>query len=117
MRVIVCGGRNFVDQDFVFLVLSAINARTPITGILHGGAKGADQFADEWAKGICPRYAFHPAWDIYGKSAGPKRNQRMIDEGKPNLVVAFPGNRGTADMVRRAKLAGVPVQLYDRKHI
>jgi hypothetical protein len=47
---------------------------------------------------------------MQGKAAGPIRNQRMIDEGKPDLVIAFPGGRGTADMVSRAKKAGIPVQ-------
>lgn len=56
-------------------------------------------------EGVFPRSATN------GKAAGPIRNQRMLDEGKPDLVVAFPGGRGTADMVRRAKAAGVPVRL------
>jgi hypothetical protein len=34
-------------------------------------------------------------WDELGKKAGPLRNQRMLDEGKPDLVVAFPGGGGT----------------------
>jgi hypothetical protein len=37
------------------------------------------------------------------------RNQAMLDYGKPDLVVAFPGGKGTADMVRRARVAGVKV--------
>lgn len=52
---------------------------------------------------------FPADWRKYGKSAGPLRNQQMIDEGKPDLVVAFPGGTGTADMVRRAKAAGIRV--------
>jgi len=34
----------------------------------------------------------------------------MIDEGKPDLVLAFPGGRGTDDMVRRAEKAGIEVR-------
>lgn len=44
------------------------------------------------------------------RAAGPIRDQEMLDKGKPDLVVAFLGNRGTADMVRRAREAGVPVR-------
>jgi hypothetical protein len=33
----------------------------------------------------------------------------MIDGGKPDLVITFPGGRGTADMVRRAEKAGIEV--------
>ena len=49
-----------------------------------------------------------------GKRAGPLRNQRMLDEGKPDLVVAFPGGGGTKDMVRRAVKAGVSVHEVNR---
>lgn len=48
-------------------------------------------------------------WSKYGKAAGPMRNQKMLDEYKPDLVVALPGGRGTADMVSRARVAGVEV--------
>jgi hypothetical protein len=46
--------------------------------------------------------------------AGPLRNQRMLDEGKPDLVVAFPGGGGTKDLVRRAVKAGVSVHEVNR---
>lgn len=52
----------------------------------------------------------HPAdWGRYGKAAGPIRNQEMLESGI-DLVIALPGGRGTADMVRRAEGAGVPVR-------
>ncbi len=111
MRVIVCGGRTYDNKAHVFRVLDEIHAKTRITALIHGNAKGADNFADDWAMGKCETLTFGPLWEVYGKSAGPKRNQQMIDEGKPDLVVAFPGSRGTADMVQRARNAGVPVQL------
>jgi hypothetical protein len=49
-----------------------------------------------------------PDWKRHGPAAGPMRNQRMLDWG-PDLVVAFAGGKGTADMVRRARAAGVDV--------
>jgi hypothetical protein len=42
-------------------------------------------------------------WDKYGKSAGPIRNKKMLDEGKPDLVFAFPGGPGTNNMIKQAK--------------
>ena len=42
-----------------------------------------------------------------GYRAGPIRNQEMLDKGKPDLVIAFPGGKGTADMVGRALRTGV----------
>lgn len=52
-----------------------------------------------------------PSWKDHGKAAGPIRNQLMLDDFKPDLVVAFPGGKGTADMVKKAQDAGVTVIL------
>jgi hypothetical protein len=80
--------------------------------IVHGAAVGADQMAGSWARSRGVAEAAFPAdWGRDGRAAGPIRNQRMLDEGRPDLVVAFPGGRGTADMVRRARAAGVAVVL------
>lgn len=113
MRVLVCGGRAFNDWTVVNDVLDGIQRVTPITCIIHGAATGADDLAERWARseGIGRhRFPVLPAqWDKHGKAAGPMRNQAMLEKGKPDLVVAFPGGSGTADMVRRAKGAGVKV--------
>ena len=114
MRVIVCGGRNYrgVDEDaHVFDTLDAIHDKTPITAIIEGGASGADATARFWAREVSEvKCITIPAdWDTHGKAAGPIRNQRMIDDFHPDLVVAFPGGKGTADMVRRAQAAGLRI--------
>jgi UDP-N-acetylmuramoylalanine-D-glutamate ligase len=57
--------------------------------------------------------SIYPAkWDLHGKSAGPIRNQQMLDTGV-DLVIAFPGGKGTAHMVSIAKKAGVKVVEID----
>jgi YspA, cpYpsA-related SLOG family len=112
MKIVVCGGRTYGNRERVFAVLDGIHAETPVTVLMHGNARGADNLADDWAAGKCETKTFHPLWEVHGKSAGPKRNQEMVDE-RPDLVVAFPGSRGTADMVRRAKAAGIPVRIID----
>jgi hypothetical protein len=117
MRVLVCGGRGYDNTDHVHNTLLDIHhKRGPISCVIHGCATGADNEAMIWAQsmdglgGKRIRHApFAADWNRHGKAAGPIRNQRMIDEGKPDLVVAFPGGRGTADMVKRAKAAGVEV--------
>lgn len=107
-RVLVCGGRDYCDLPTVNAFLDGITPRP--TMIIHGGARGADECAWRWACRSCvPDEAYPADWKTHGRAAGPIRNQRMLDEGKPDLVVAFPGGRGTADMVRRAKAAGVKV--------
>lgn len=111
MRVLVCGGRDYGDVQTLDETLWELDAtRGPIKVVIHGNAKGVDYWARIWARANDRLEAPFRA-DLYthGKAAGPIRNQRMIDEGKPDLVVAFPGGRGTADMVRRAKAAGLEV--------
>lgn len=121
MRVLVCGGRDYVDRQKVHDVLNSIVPRSEPDAygnwlphgvtIIHGGASGADSIADDYSVvNWCDVQVFPADWKTHGRAAGPIRNQQMIDEGKPDLVVAFPGGRGTADMVRRAKAAGIPVQ-------
>lgn len=109
MRVLVCGGRDYRDKAFLWSVLDGLGPPAA-SEIISGMAPGADSYAAEWAQRFgFPLHKFHADWKTHGKAAGPIRNQRMLDEGKPDLVVAFPGGRGTADMVRRARSAGVPV--------
>lgn len=121
MRILVCGGRNYENKDDVYLALDEIVPRTETDGygnwlpmgvtIIHGGCPtGADRFADDYAVVNWTGLEIYPAdWKSHGRSAGPIRNQRMIDEGNPDIVLAFPGGRGTADMVTRAKRAGIMV--------
>lgn len=110
MRVLVCGGRDFNDLPFLDETMDRLHAEHKFTCVITGCAKGADLMAQFWAgfNGI-PVDVYVARWETEGRAAGPKRNQRMIDEGKPDLIVAFPGGRGTADMARRARAARVDV--------
>ncbi|MCA0276268.1 MAG: SLOG family protein [Proteobacteria bacterium] len=115
MRVLVCGGRDYNDRDAVARALRAYKPLNVVTDVsdailILGGAPGADTLAEEWADVFGLRKRIFPAnWAKHGRAAGPIRNQQMLDEGKPDLVIAFPGGRGTADMVSRAEKAGVRV--------
>ena len=108
MKVLVCGGRDYSDRRSLYETLDTMHFANPIKQIIAGGANGADMLAADWAqmRGV-GLHTFRAEWETHGKKAGPLRNQKMLDEGKPELVVAFPGGRGTADMVRRARTAGV----------
>lgn len=78
--------------------------------IICGGATGADSLAVEFAKEFGIPYTVFPAeWKKFGKYAGPARNAQMIKEGKPDLVIAFPGGKGTADMIEQAQENFVPI--------
>lgn len=112
VRVLVCGGRDYLDRERLFYELDRL--RPTMSGLISGGAPGADTLAWDWgwSRGIqCER--FMADWKTHGKAAGPIRNQKMLDEGKPDIVLAFPGGRGTSDMITRAKRSGVRVVEVD----
>jgi hypothetical protein len=110
MRVVICGGRQFADAAFLWKTIDEFHAKTPITEVIVGGAVGADTLGEHWAKDRrVPYRIFMADWATHGRAAGPIRNKAMLDEGKPDLVVAFPGGSGTANMLSQARAAGVKV--------
>jgi hypothetical protein len=111
LRVLVCGGRDLQDVEFVESTLDRLlAARGPFERLIHGGARGVDRIAGAWARkhGVL-EWDFLPEWHRAGTHDGSVRNQRMIAEALPELVIAFAGGDGTADMVERAKAAGIEV--------
>jgi hypothetical protein len=114
MRILVCGGRKFDDYKLLSEHLNQFIS-TGLT-IIHGAAKGADSLAGSWAKDNADNTEIYPAdWNKYGKRAGYIRNVQMLNEGKPDLVVAFPGGKGTEMMINIAEAAGVPVVRVNEK--
>lgn len=121
MRVLVCGGRDFNDWEYFRDEMEKIALdRFPRTEpdeygnylyavtIIHGAARGADTLAGQWAViNWCPFEEYPADWKTYGKRAGYLRNKQMLEEGRPDLVIAFPGGKGTANMVKLAEEAGI----------
>ena len=115
--ILVCGGRDYDNRMELYGALDALNFQQPILGLIHGGAKGADSLAGDWMRDKindghkdCWMAVYPAQWDLHGKAAGPVRNQQMLDQNPGiELVVAFPGGTGTADMVKRATAKGVKV--------
>lgn len=114
MRVLVCGDRDWTDIGMIANELS----KYPLgTVIIEGEARGADKIARAVAEELGFEVAKFPAdWAKHHKAAGPIRNQQMLDEGKPDLVLAFHDNlmssKGTLDMVKRARKASVIVDVF-----
>lgn len=111
----VTGGRHYSDSAHVFRVLDEIHAAHPVTELVQGGATGADRFAKLWgdSRGVKVR-TFDADWKAHGNAAGPMRNQEMLEyvlrQDARRMLVAFPGNKGTADCVRRFVAAGVELR-------
>jgi hypothetical protein len=111
MRVLVCGGRDYQNKERVFQVLDLIHKKLKEKMIIiHGGARGADTLAGEYARERQLEELVFPAdWKTHGKSAGAIRNTQMLKEGTPKLVVAFPGGNGTKHMIDISKKHGILV--------
>jgi hypothetical protein len=114
LTVAVTGGRDFTDELMLFDLLDRILAQCEQQGwrmgLVEGGARGADRMAREWGwhnhVEVITERAY---WQREGNSAGPLRNQRIIDKHQPDVLVAMPGGPGTHDMKRRAEARGIPI--------
>ena len=130
MRVLVFGGRDYGDinpyldiRTVAILKESEKNLKNIIEYIygvdclrqfvedatqenplvfISGLATGADKLCFAYTEFPNVSIDKYPAnWDKYGKMAGHIRNQQMLDEGKPDIAVGFPGGNGTKDMIKR----------------
>ena len=127
MRILVCGGRDFAhgniqEYQWVHVVLDTLcelvseeydpndNWLPTDVTLIEGGAHGVDRAAESFAVvNFCRHKQFPADWEKYGKKAGYIRNRQMLVEGQPNLVVAFPGGKGTSMMVDLATKSGVNI--------
>lgn len=110
ISVIACGGRHYANTGFLYLALDYLHARRHVGLLIEGGQTGADRLARNWAvdRGV-PFVTEDADWKRLGHQAGPVRNGRMLAMHGPQGVVAFPGNRGTSNMVELAEACSVPV--------
>lgn len=122
MNIIVCGGRDYTNKHLLQDVLMSIEDNPVICQINVATGEcptGADAFAKEWAVNKLHNrgYTGFPArWGKYRHAAGPMRNTQMLEEFKPDIVVAFPGGNGTEDMITKARAAGVTVLLVGKSY-
>lgn len=110
LRVIVCGGCDFSDWAGGLKELDRIDReRGPIAMVVHGNASGADSVGATWARTNKRQvWPFPAEWAKYGASAGPRRNKQMLGSGA-TIVIAFPGGKGTRNMVKQAQSAGLEI--------
>jgi hypothetical protein len=110
MKLLVCGGRDFKNWTYLKEYLDGFHFKQPISEIIHGAAPGADSLAGNWALlNHIPVRRFAAQWDRFGKHAGPIRNQQMLNEAQPDVVIAFPGGPGTANMKFLARKSNILV--------
>lgn len=126
-RVLVCGGRDFTDINFIENALENLlfsgAVIPPGLFIMEGQGPGVnkqpscDELVFRWRMrmGITgQRFPVVHAVDGPWPAAGPRRNSRMLKDGRPELGIAFPGGRGTADMVTKMKAKGIKIIELER---
>ena len=108
MIVCVTGGRDYTDKEALWSRLDELNASDPIHWIVHGGARGADQLAGEWAEehGLASR-VFRVTREekrLYGTRAGISRNKRMVNylSKLKNPVLLVCSGKRSKDIQHRA---------------
>ena len=112
MKVLVCGSRTYNNESRVRARLSQLPKGTMI---IEGCARGADtiagRFADDYGY---PHIRVAANWEVYGKAAGIRRNEWMLDL-EPDLVIAFtPGiksSKGTSHCIYEARKRDIPVEV------
>ena len=122
MKILVCGSRSWHNVAKVRLALARFfkpccedcNENVADVTVIDGGAHGADELGHMVAveNGFLTK-RFPADWNRYGKRAGYIRNQQMLTEGHPDLVLAFwdGRSRGTRHMIELARKAGVAVEI------
>lgn len=120
MKILVCGATYFTDyekfHDSLIGIFLEKNINLSDITIISGMAKGADTLAVQFAKQYSlPCLEFPADWARYSKGAGPIRNQKMLDEGQPDLIIAFPmqSSRGTRDMIARGLMEDIEVVVVE----
>ena len=117
MKAIICGGRYYEgNPEIDFVYLDKLRDKHNIIEVVSGNSNGADLLGERWAKSRKLELSvFKANWQLYGYSAGPIRNRKMLEYIKNDIengiVIAFPGGRGTQNMCSIARMDYVPVIL------
>lgn len=113
MRIVVTGSRKWTNRELLHRTLDDLHVKYGIEVLYHGEQSGADLMAKAWAesRGL-PNFGC-PFAGFYGKQGGAIRNGWLLDEGRPDLVVAFPTKEsvGTWNCLTQAKQRGLAVRI------
>lgn len=112
MKVIIAGSRYIEDYN---LVAQAIDdSGFEITEVVSGCSRGVDKIGESWARshGI-PIEHYQADWQNFGKAAGPVRNRGMAQYADALIAILAPGSKGTADMIRQAKIYGLKIHIVE----
>ncbi len=110
MRLLISGGRHFDDAAVILSELNRIHAEYPVTVLIHGGLPALGSSAEDWARQNDIHIVRYPAnWSLLGKQADAKRNRFMLEDSRPDALLAFPGGRHLQELVQQARAQNIPV--------
>ena len=138
MIIIVTGGRDFTDREFVYSTLDRIHASQKIDIVFHGGCQlwdakqkvyvnsGADWLCEDWCRlnSVASKIFYGaPYFRAHGKRGGCLRNKAMgeaaialRDRMREKLrewievkTVAFKGGSGTQSMIDESRKLDIKV--------
>jgi len=122
MSIIICiSGERYTSyfKERIEVLLKEYNANYDNIKCIFGDCSGVDSDALEICKKLNIMYEIYkPEWSKYGKSAGPKRNKKMVDvlDKNKDVILAFhrdiSSSKGTLNTINLAKNKGVKVILY-----
>ena len=106
MKLLIVGSRSIKNFDFSPYVSGEVDT------IISGGADGVDTLAEQLADKLrISKYIMRPRYDIYGRAAPIKRNEKMVEFADDILVVWDGRSKGTEYTVRFAKKANKPITI------
>lgn len=111
MKCIIAGCRYIKDYKHVVNGIKAANFT--ISEVVSGGAAGCDALGERWAKENSIVLQRFPArWDLYGRSAGPIRNEEMAQYADALIAIWDGRSSGTKDMITRAQTKNLNVYIH-----
>lgn len=113
MKVIIAGGRDFEDYDYLCVSLHHAGIRQRVSEVVCGMARGADALGAEWAHERAIPVKYFPAdWKQHGRGAGAIRNLAMAKYADA-LVAFWDGQSpGTKDMIKDMLAFGKELHVF-----
>ena len=113
MRLIIAGGRTFTNLALMTEKLDElIDVTDEAITVISGTARGADQTGEAYAELRGYEVERFPAqWEVYGRSAGYKRNAQMADIATHCVVFWDGQSRGSKHMIDLATTKGLELRV------
>lgn len=111
-KIAVVGSRDYRRLDLVERFVRRLAPGADYT-IVSGGARGVDRKAEDTARAVgLPVLILLADWGLWGRSAGMRRNTRIVEEAD-EIVAFWDGeSRGTEDTILKGRAAGKPVTVF-----